>query len=135
MARIPKLDDITITISERQAQGILDGRFPDEVLLGIPEIDNWIVISKVGVGEIFITCERQTLNLIHWLNRGENVFTLKICNSAPGPFATSLRYRIADQPWHLLLAIRRSAEVPCMITRNLVITSPVDFSRRRELSP
>jgi hypothetical protein len=134
MTRIPKLDDISVTITGYQAEGILAGRFPHEILLEVSEIDNWIVISKVGVGEIFVTCERQTLNLIHWLNQGENVFTIKICNSAPGPFATSLRYKIADQPWHLLVSIRRSAEVPCMITRNLIVTSPVEFARRRALS-
>jgi len=134
MTRTPKPDDITISITAQQAEGILSGTFPYEILLGVSEIDNWIIISKSGVGEIFVACERQTLNLIHWLDQGENVFTIKICNSAPGPFSTSLRYKIADQPWRLLVSIRRSAEVPCMITKKLIVSSPVDLARKRKPS-
>jgi hypothetical protein len=134
MTHTPKPDDITISITMQQAESVLSGTFPYEILLGVSEIDNWIIISKTGVGEIFVTCEPQTLNLIHWLDQGENIFTIKICNSAPGPFNTSLRYKIADQPWRLLVSIRRSAEVPCMITRKLIVSSPVDFARKRRPS-
>lgn len=135
MTRIPKPDDITISIPAQKAESILSGALPYEILLEVSEINNWIIITKAGIGEIFVTCECQTLNLIHWLTQGENVFTIKICNSAPGPFTTTMRYKIAGHPWQLLISIRRSAEVPCIITRNLIVTSPVDFARKHTALP
>ncbi|HEV8292095.1 MAG TPA: hypothetical protein VGP94_09230, partial [Tepidisphaeraceae bacterium] len=81
--------------------------------------------------EIFIASDRQTFNLIHWLEKGENAFTLKICNGAPGPYNTVIRYKWGEQKWKILLALHRTANVPCVISRTLVVKSPTDFSQAR----
>lgn len=129
MAGNPKLTDIGIQISEADAEKIIQGTFPFEILLTLTEIDNWVILSKKGAGEIFVASDKQTFNLIHWLEKGDNSFSLKICNSAPGPYNTVIRYKLGDQKWKILLALHRTANVPCVINRTLLVTSPVDFTQ------